>query len=228
MIRMKAFSFKTAYSRKHSFRNLKLLDYKVKFNRNIVMRRYFYETNSIFIHIPKAAGKSIAQALYGDDRPGHFLWHNYEAADAVSFSQFFKFSFVRHPIDRLESAYYYLKNGGASQTDLQFSKRVLRSFESIDDFVMNWLSVDRNHYSWIHFIPQFEFISDSDGRIVIDYVGRFESLEYDFKNIAERLGSGRLLSHINPSQRFHKFSMSSESAAICRDLYKKDFELFNY
>ena len=40
----------------------------------------------------------------------------------------------------------------------------------------------------ILFQPQSDFFTDGDGRLLIDYVCRFEALQADFGRICERLG----------------------------------------
>ena len=37
----------------------------------------------------------------------------------------------------------------------------------------------------IHFIPQSEFICNNDGKIMVDFIGRFENLNEDLKTLRE-------------------------------------------
>ena len=74
--------------------------------------RGFDREKAIFVHIPKAAGTSIALSIFGE------LPYHYKAIDYIvffgrkTFNQYFKFAFVRNPWDRVYSAYTYLRKGG--------------------------------------------------------------------------------------------------------------------
>lgn len=212
----------------NSLFNLKVVDYKVKFAPGIVMRRYFVDKKCLFIHIPKAAGKSVGLALFDDDCPGHFMYRNYRNADPRFFKNAFKFSFVRHPVKRFISAYRYLKSGGGSDTDLLFSREVLTKYSDINDFVENWLNVNTAN-SWIHFIPQHYFIFEKD-KLMLDFLGRFENLESDFKTISLRIGASAKLPHVNKSATTTQdcVCLTDNSRVILENIYERDFELLGY
>jgi hypothetical protein len=50
-----------------------------------------------------------------------------------------------------------------------------------------------NVWSWVHFKPQHHFVCDGTGKVKVDFVGRFESLERDFAYVADRMMCGREL-----------------------------------
>ena len=66
------------------------------------------EHQVIFIHIPKAAGTSVARALFGA-ASRHVPYGEYERATPDKFRRYFKFSFVRNPWDRKVSLYHYVR-----------------------------------------------------------------------------------------------------------------------
>src|SRR3546814_16910974 len=82
------------------------------------MTEYHDRTQSIFIHIPNAAGMSMVSALYGMDSSVHDTWREYYRRSPSKFKTYFKFSIVRNPEDRLISAYNYLMAGGKSEIDV--------------------------------------------------------------------------------------------------------------
>ena len=49
-----------------------------------------------------------------------------------------------------------------------------------------WLTSE-NIEKHLHFKPQYEFICDQGGRLLVDYLAYFETLEQDFAEIASRL-----------------------------------------
>src|SRR3546814_6703654 len=51
---------------------------------------YHDRTQSIFIHIPKAAGMSMVSALYGMDSSVHDTWREYYRRSTSNFKAYFK------------------------------------------------------------------------------------------------------------------------------------------
>ena len=68
----------------------------------------------IYLHVPKTAGVSVSRALYG--RPlRHFRAMDIRRICPGRFNGLLTFGVVRHPIDRLHSAYRFAKAGGTSE-----------------------------------------------------------------------------------------------------------------
>jgi len=194
----------------------------------------FDETESIFIHIPKAGGISTIKSLYGEDANG-FGHPTYERFLRMygkkSFNEYFKFTFVRNPWDRLLSAYNFLKKGGMNHMDQQFCDDVLSSYDTFEQFVMEW--VDReNVEGWVHFIPQYHYVYDKNKNLVIDFVGCFEQFEADFESIREKLGTGIPLKHLNKTkdkkENNYRDAYTQEMTEKVAEVYKEDIELFGY
>jgi len=155
----------------------------------------------VFIHIPKAAGSGIAQALFGQGSR-HVPYFEFEQANPDKFRRYFKFAFVRNPWDRLVSSYFYLKAGGSGEQDRQWAERHLQEFPDFATFVNGWLTED-NIWSGIHFVPQHYFLCDADLRVKMDFVGRVENIAADFRTVCERLNIEAALPHANRSEHRH-------------------------
>ena len=93
----------------------------------------------IFIHIPKAAGTAVTQALFGPVSR-HVPYFEYEKANPRKFKRYFKFAFVRNPWDRLVSTYFFLKRGGLNEMDRQWAEKNLSVFDNFDSFVRGWVN----------------------------------------------------------------------------------------
>ncbi|MFG0262408.1 MAG: sulfotransferase family protein [Novipirellula sp. JB048] len=190
----------------------------------------FDRHRSIFIHIPKAAGTSVGEALFGAGNSTHHYWDFYQAYDPEKFARYYKFTFVRNPFDRLVSAYTYLQQTGksTSRNDRRFRARYLSRYGSFKEFVCAGLNRPAIK-NWGHFIPQSRFIASDDRKIQVDFVGRVENMARDFVIVAERLKLPTQITHTNKSQRDH-FSKyyDSESEEIVREHYRRDFELLGY
>src|SRR5258707_7699115 len=85
------------------------------------------EFRCIFIHIPKTAGTSLSQALFGR-HSRHIPYIEYEKGNPRKFRQYFKFTFVRNPWDRLVSTYFFLKQGGLAPADPRWADQQLRAY----------------------------------------------------------------------------------------------------
>jgi len=196
-------------------------------------RSYTNKNKCIFIHIPKSAGTSLLKAL-GKKKPvgrDHLPWYVYEKANPKKFENYFKFSFVRDPMDRLYSGYCYLRRGGNMGKDLPVSKAI-NKYSNFEDFIVNGLGEGwfRNN---VMFLPQSFFIIKNNQDLAVDYVGKFETLEKDFNYIKSILSLDGNLIHANKDNDILKEELSSAKEnhnvkKIVYEIYKQDFLMFDY
>ena len=186
------------------------------------------ELEAIFVHIPKAAGTSVALSLFGE-LPFHYTAIQYRVIFGRSdFRRYFKFAFVRNPWDRLYSAYRYLRAGGWDDKDKAWAEQHLAPYPDFNAFVLDWLTAD-NLRAYMHFRPQVEFVCDRRGRPLIDYLGYFETIEDDFRVVSGRLGTAVTLDHVNASGRADYRSVySAEAARRVAEVYRRDIAAFGY
>ena len=157
------------------------------------------EFKCVFVHIPKAAGQSIEQFFMNrlgldakEDREVLHLQNNDDpalgteklahlsAAEYVScghmtqqdFSDYFKFSFVRNPWARILSEYRY---------------RNYFKHRSFKDFVLNKMPKAGFDDKYRHVMPQYDMLYDRQGNLLVDFVGRFETLQQDFDQVCKKL-----------------------------------------
>lgn len=190
-------------------------------------RRYMTKNKCIFVHIPKAAGTSVLQALAGHSghiQRDHFTIHDCISASRKRYNEYFKFTIVREPIDRIRSVYQYLSNGGNKRTDLPLAKKINDEFKDFNEFVIGFL----NHES-IHSLkltkPQYTFLCDENYNVLVDFAGRYESLENDFNEVASIIGLEVRLPSANRSEP-KSITISPDAEKKIRELYRKDYELF--
>lgn len=142
----------------------------------------------------------------------------------------FKFGFVRNPYDRLVSAYEYLSHGGNNSSDTEFYNRHLSNYESFEAFVLKGLAQDSHIQNHVHFRPQSHFLC-IDGKIAVDFVGRYENLEKDFAYIARMLGQTGSLTKTNTSRKARTFDQYYGNPLVksaVQKYYQADFSNFNY
>lgn len=182
----------------------------------------------VFIHIPKAAGTAVRVAL-GEPETGrhHLPWWVYQQASPKKFEEFYKFAFVRNPIDRVLSGYNYLRSGGNQMGDLSVAKYLSR-YNSFHDFIEFELLTGSMIYHPI-FRPQSWYLCDWQGEIKVDFLGKFETINKDFENIAQAIGLANFdrLPVINKSLRKADL-VDDDSKRRIFDIYKHDFEMFGY
>jgi hypothetical protein len=184
----------------------------------------------LFVHIPKCAGVSVCQSLFGNLGAGHHDLATYRKLfSAQEFESYFKFAFVRNPWDRLLSAYTFLQAGGFHAGDRRWARQELGRFADFDSFVTHWLDPDSAR-SWIHFRPQYEFICDADGRPGLDFIGRYERLAEDFSLICARLGIEAELQRLNiaTSRGDYRTAYSDTTRRIVAEVYSEDVAFFGY
>lgn len=212
------------------------LELKDKLYRNMVNPYSEQEENNrvIFVHVPKTAGNSIFQALFGVPAHGHDEAMTYRRFDAKRFEAYYKFGFVRHPLDRLVSAYVYLNKGGIGRYDQAFRDKYLSRVADFGEFLRK-LDSDKRYrrkvMQWVHFRPQVNFLCDPEGRPIVDYIGRYENIESDYQRIAADLK----LAYVSPLQVVNKTQRKNfrhyyddELEAIANRLYAQDLETFGY
>jgi hypothetical protein len=190
----------------------------------------FDDLKCIFVHIPKAAGVSVNKALFGNLGGSHHKLKDYQLIfNKKEFNAYYKFTFVRNPWDRLVSTYFFLKNGGFHENDKVWFDENLSQFNNFEEFVLNWLNED-NIYKWIHFIPQYEFIT-VNGKVLIDDIYKLEHIEESMVTIAQKLNLTLELRHENQNpNRKSKYReyYSPKTKDVVSSVYKKDIELFDY
>lgn len=197
--------------------------------RKICVAR-FRRAGLVFVHVPKAAGTSIAKVAIGK-RAGHFTASEIKEELGVDiFAGMFKFSVVRNPYDRLVSAYHYAKQGGGSDGGIS-SNPTYKSdlFSTFDSFVFNWLmkrDVDTLDYV---FRTQASFIYDEDNCLV-DYIGHVEDLNEVEVYLSRKLNRPVDIGVTNISKRDKGYSAyyTSDTKNAVYEIYKKDFIFFKY
>ncbi len=203
----------------------------------IVMRdsaypKIFDETNSTFVHIPKNSGSSLKSAFpLRSAELAHASARYLYSLDRDRFSRYFSFAIARNPWDRLVSGYTYwrelfLKEGivdgfGSLCASISFQEMVYA------------LQKDKEHLLLCHEMisPQYEWVCDEKGKVMVDYIGRFENLPETYARIAEgmHIPWNRDIPHANTSRhRPYQEYYNAETREIVGELFKTDIELFGY
>lgn len=186
-----------------------------------------HDKKCIFVHVPKTAGTSIERILFSDKDiiGGHTTIQEYkEKLDKEIFSSYFKFGFARHPLDRLISAFFYIKKRSIGNPNLYDIEPPY-----LDNF--NFFCRNLEHLSQTIpvLLPQNYFLCDLYGNIMVDFVGRFENLPSDFQHVCKQIGVSYTLVHANKSihESYCKY-YDKQTIYIVNTIYRKDFDIFGY
>lgn len=197
------------------------------------------ELKAVFVHVPKAAGTSVRKALYGL-KSFHIPAIRYQIADPERFRIYFKFCFVRNPWDRIQSAFRYLYRRVGSDPsfpDHRWATEMLDGLSSFSHFLdkMDSEASFRSRVRrYIHFRDQLDWIAEpgaGDRRILVDYVGKYETLEHDFGVISSKLNSQVELPYerrLSDGRDFRREYSSSRMVEIVGHLYRADLDAFGY
>jgi hypothetical protein len=199
-------------------------------------RQISHKYKCIFIHIPKSAGTSIetspiffdSKETTGKAPAGHTSCLQFQNLFPNEFKEYFKFSFVRNPWDRLVSAYFHYRQNILNYGDKKNYEKYLYKYDSFDEFIRKFVNED-NIYKIIHLKPQYEFLCDCNNNIMVDFVGRVENIEKDFKIICKKIGVIYKLKNKRKTRHGHYSNFYvKDTMKIVERVYKKDIEFFGY
>ena len=78
-------------------------------------------------------------------------------------------------------------------------------------------------------MPQWNWITDKDGTVLVDFIGRFENLQQDFNTVCLQIGKRVILPHRNKSKRSdYRTYYHDASIEIIGQWFKDDIEPFGY
>lgn len=196
----------------------------------------------IFVAIPKTGTHSVRQALREHMGPSDLeqvglfvqkrfpipelaqLQHGHLSLQQIrpymrpeEWQSFFKFAFVRNPFDRFISY-------------CAFMTRETGRFERDPKQVMRHFLFEAPPHEHLLFKPQHSFVTDADGQLLADEVGRVERMQESYDEIAQRIGiASRPLERVNATER-HDYRDYYDQQLIdgVAQLYARDLELFGY
>ena len=206
----------------------------------------------IFFHVAKTAGLSLRNALLpyaeeptkfkikrppqvkaGQLNPFYAVWEalliHAKASDAqrelpaAIFERYYKFAFVRNPWDWQVSMYHFILN---EPTHVKHA--LVKSLGTFERY-LDWVVETPNPYAKGATKFQKDVITDPDGRLLVDFVGRYETLAQDFAQVCRMLQLTAQLPHINRT-RHHDYRAyyTERTRQLVAHHFAADIALFGY
>ena len=136
---------------------------------------------------------------------------------------YFVFTFVRNPFEKIVSCYRYLGE--------------LVGATSFENFLEDKLLDDDGYFTNGHWLP-YHYYVECDGEIFTDFIGRFENLHHDWDFIQDKLSLSNswnrvILPHLGETSwaqgnYSYREYYTDYTIDIVSDIYRRDLELFGY
>lgn len=200
--------------------------------------RILPDYDCIYIHVPKTAGNSISEAL--DNLPHgpaydlpervhpnkHIKARELRAVtDPEVWDSAFKFAFVRNPWDQMVSSYHWWVQTAGRLGAVQESEEVAAM--GFEGFMASPYGAEQiNEFRG----NSFDWIADEDGNVLLDYVGKFETLQDSWDIICARIGTPPArLPHLNRTDRTHyRDYYTDETREQVARRFARTIEAFGY
>lgn len=184
----------------------------------------------IFVHIPRCGGTSMEINLNGTPHRNfsrkHIIASTAKKIYEPYWDDYFKFSFVRNPWDRMVSLHKFRNFYGVVLRGGKINMQgYLKKFPEIEIDPRS-VSVDDK------FEPKKNTVYLNILDVELDFIGRFENIDKDFERVYQSIGEVPVsLTNDRKHQSKHKHYTEyydDETRQIVAEKYAKDIEYFGY
>ena len=202
----------------------------------------------IFVHVQKSAGISIETVLKNNFSDAQH-WHGRHGHAKTGIQEigqkkwetYYSFAFVRNPWDRMVSWYSMVQKEltklpieqqkSNKPFNSPFWNQVITDSHDFSSFLHNCTEIvfDRGCFKSYAF-NQIDYLLDESGKLVVDFIGRFENLVADTSTVFNHLGIKNFnLPKQNISRHNHYSDYyTKETQELIAKRFKKDIEMFGY
>ena len=198
------------------------------------MMGIYHKWKCVFVEIPKNASSAIHSVLRNntDSINTHQTYLEYlNSNDIELVESYFSFAVCRNPYERFISAFEFCTKISNELQDQDFSNFLI-SLQKKGDVAHLGLPV--------HFLPQYKFVTIKN-IILVDKIIKFEKLSEEWSLISKKINESKHQTYTSLSNSLDvinatpsKFNKNIDDFCdeklkeIIYNLYKKDFEIFNY
>ncbi len=200
------------------------------------------EQKAAYLSMPKAACTSITASVLGKfDIPDDYSIFKIRRPYCTSKHEinpgWFTFTFVRNPFERLVSCYE-----SKYHVDITKNKRAAeRGFLDFDRYLHGYIKDDNGFTNFVdqivkipwrldnkHFASQYRRITDKNGNLLVNYIGKFEHLSEDYEPIREKYGFAPLKVYNKSEHGDWRDYYTTDLVKKVYRKYRKDVEYFGY
>jgi hypothetical protein len=189
----------------------------------------------VFVHIQKTGGITVDRLLNEriPDLRSIAARHGFASQgmdELDNWDEYFKFAFVRNPWDRLVSWYSMVTTMPKEGNELW--QYVHDNSSTFEEFIYNCTDEveikEGVHYSFAY--NQLDYVTDEQGNLLVDFIGRLENLDKDVQEVFRRIGYElETVPHKNRSgHRHYSTFYTPETELIVRKRFERDIEYFGY
>lgn len=183
-------------------------------------KSYFENTGTIFIHIPKCAGTSVAIALYGED-PWHFSVKDYTEEQLDSSEVF---AVYRDPVDRFLSSYNYLRAKAHNYPKSIYTDAL--SCKSPEEFFKKHIHGKKDSEINYFLRSQYWYLTDATGQLRVNHLINMDNLEAEFPSSVRKIFDfHKEFPKKNIANTTKKQTISDELESLLKTHYQADYEI---
>lgn len=160
------------------------------------------------LNIPEVQQRSDGHFTVQEIRPyiKDEIWNSY-----------FKFAFVRNPFDRFVSACF-------------FTNPLLKSYPEKATAIMKLMAQKELKSRSRNFRPQLDYLTDTQGNIAVDFVGKVENYQNDYEHVCRKMGIISIVldkKNTTPHQHYTRYYDPELQKLVCQ-LFTNDIADFHY
>lgn len=145
------------------------------------------------------------------------------------FNRCLKFSVVRNPWARMVSMYFFTHADSEPSIAEKRRRGTSRNFHKLD--FEPWVRLQWKQYKMgKRANSQLRKLTDLDGQILVDHIGRLESVQDTLDWVAQEIGVDRIeMPYVNGTRKGHYVRFyTRHSQEMVEEMCRQDIEYFNY
>lgn len=204
----------------HKFRHFYKNKYLVSpFSKKRYYLSYNYQFKCLWFRTYKVASRTINQHFLDNTPKNKYIYADSTGYCPADFKDYVKFAFVRNPEERFISCW---KDKVLNRDFYQFGAELHEEMKVLTNFI-SWVEKqDITHSADAHLRTQHSLIDIEN----LDFLGRFENFNSDFKQLADRIGMPIKEVHAKNRTQSRPIEVLAADHQRIQSLYIDDYHAF--